>query len=170
MITNTNRDLVARLVDLLRREHGAVADFLVTLAELDRARGWRDMGYASLFDFLHRELGLSKGTAFYRKTAAKLVQQFPEVIEPLRDGRLCITSVVELARVITPENRREVLPRFFHCSKQEAKAVSVEIAPAQVAPHRDVVTALPGSMGPALEGLVETRSPPVQLVSNREHG
>jgi len=39
---------------------------------------------------LHRELGLSKGAAFYRKTAAELVQRYPEVIEPLRQGKLCM--------------------------------------------------------------------------------
>jgi hypothetical protein len=53
---------------------------------------------------------------------------------------LCISSVVELARVITPENSADVLPRFFHLSKQEAKAVAVEICPAAVVPRREVVT------------------------------
>ncbi|HEX7625145.1 MAG TPA: HNH endonuclease signature motif containing protein, partial [Anaeromyxobacteraceae bacterium] len=61
-------------------------------------------------------------------------------VEPLREGKLCITSVVELAKVITPENRREVVSRFFHASKREAKAVAAELRPAEAAPHRDVVT------------------------------
>ena len=68
-------------------------------------RRWLELGHSSLFYFLHRELGLSKGAAFYRKTAAELIQRFPEIVEPLRDGRLCLTSVVELAKVLTPENR-----------------------------------------------------------------
>jgi hypothetical protein len=137
---NDARDLTKRLAELLRREHGAMADFLVALADFDRERCWIGLGYTSLFHFLHRELGVSKGAAFYRKTAAELVQRYPEVIEPLRDGRLCISSVVELAKVITPENRRVVLPRFFHTSKQEAKAVAAELRPSEAPPHRDVVT------------------------------
>ena len=48
--------------------------------------------------------------------------------------------MVELARVITPENSADVLPRFFYLSKQEAKAVAVEICPAAVVPRREVVT------------------------------
>ncbi len=140
---NDTRDLTKRLAELLRREHGALADFLVALAEFDRERRWVELGHTSLFYFLHRELGLSKGAAFYRKTAAELIQRYPEVVEPLREGRLCITSVVELAKVITPENRGEVVPRFFHASKREAKAVAAELRPAEAAPHRDVVTALP---------------------------
>jgi len=39
------------------------------------------LGYSGLFYFLHRELGLSKGAAHYRKVAAELVQKFPEIVE-----------------------------------------------------------------------------------------
>jgi hypothetical protein len=113
-----------------------MADFLVALADFDRHRLWLELGHASLFAFLHRELGLSAGAAFYRKTAAELIQRLPEVVEPLRDGRLCLTSICELAKVITAANRAEVLPRFFHTSKQEAKAVAAEIAPREAAPGR----------------------------------
>jgi hypothetical protein len=132
-----------RLTDLLRREHGAMADFLVALADFDRGRLWVQLGHASLFDFLHQELGLSRGSAHYRKVAARLIQSFPEVVEPLRSGKLCMTVVLELAKVITPENRADVLPQFLGLSKQEAKAVAVEIRPAEVVPRKEMVTALP---------------------------
>jgi hypothetical protein len=101
------------------------------------------LGYSNLFEFLHRELGLSRGSAHYRKVAAQLVQRFPEVVEPLRSGKRCITIVLELAKVITPENRAEVLPQFLGRSKQEAMAVAVEIRPAEVVPREEMVTALP---------------------------
>jgi hypothetical protein len=106
-------------------------------------RLWEPLGYSSLFHFLHRHLGMSKGAAHYRKTAAELIQRVPEVAEPLRAGALCITSIIELAKVLTPENREEVLPRFLHCSRREAQAVSAELAPMEAAPHRTVVTAIP---------------------------
>jgi len=93
-----------------------MADFLVALADFDRRRGWAALGHASLWYFLHRDLGLSKGAASHRKVAAGLLQRFPGVEAPLRDGRLCLSSVVELSHVLTPENEAEVLPRFFHLS------------------------------------------------------
>jgi len=117
-----------------------MADFLVALADFDRERLWVQLGHASVFYYLHRDLKLSKGAAHYRKVAARLIQKFPELVTPFREGKLCITTVVELARVITPENSAEVLPRFFYLSKQEAKAVAVEICPAAVDPRREVVT------------------------------
>jgi hypothetical protein len=137
---NQARESSRRLADLLHRERGATADFLVALAEFDRQRLWVQLGHACLFDFLHRELGLSRGAAHYRKVAAHLVQRYPEMVEPLRDGKLCMTVVLEVARVITPENSAVVLPQFFHRSKQEAKAIAVEICPATVIPRREVVT------------------------------
>jgi hypothetical protein len=142
---NHARESSRRLSDLLRSEHGAMADFLVALAEFDRERLWVQLGHSSVFYYLHRDLGLSKGAAHYRKVAAHLIQRFPEVVGPLRDGRLCITSVVELARVITPENSAEIVPKFFHRSKQEAKAVAVGIRPAEVIPRREVVTEVPSA-------------------------
>jgi hypothetical protein len=134
------RESSRNLSALLRHEQGAMADFLVALADFDRRALWRELGHSCLFYYLQRELRLSDGAAHFRKVAARLIQRFPEVVLPLREGKLCITSIVELARVMTPENREETLPRFFHMSKRQAKAVAAEILPAAVVPRRVVVT------------------------------
>src|SRR5512145_1342836 len=156
------RELSDQLLDLLRREQGAMADFLVALADFDDRRLWLRLGYPSLFVYLHRELGLSKGASHFRKVAAALIRRFPEVVAPLRDGRLCLSSVVELARVLTPENRAEVLPRFFHASKQEAKEVAAELRPAEVIPARALVTELPPAPAVAAALPVDAQPPPRQ--------
>jgi len=136
----TARDLTLRLRDLLRREHGALVDFLLTLATFDERRLWAELGYGSLFDFLHRELRLSKGAAFYRKTAVVLVRDFPTVADALRDGRLCVMTVVEVARVLTPENSADLLPRFFGLSKREAKVLVASLLPVEAPPMRELIT------------------------------
>src|SRR6185369_3018990 len=139
---NDTRLLAKRLADLLAREHGALADFLVALAEFDRERRWLEMGHASLFSFLNRELGLSKGAASYRNAAAALIQRCPEVVAPLRSGKLCLSTVVELSRVLTPENQASVLPRFLGLSKWEAKVIAAELCPAESPQRRVVITAV----------------------------
>src|SRR5512142_2523367 len=139
-MTTSAREQSSHLADLLRREHVALADFLVALSEFDRARGWVELGYASLFDYLHRALGLSKGASFYRMTAARLVQEHPAVVEPLRDGRLCLTSVVALSKALAAGTLEDVLPRFFGLSTREAKAVTAEVVPETRVPLRTVVT------------------------------
>jgi hypothetical protein len=51
MDTTESRTFAARLADLLKHEHHAMADFLVALAEFDRKRGWLELGFSNLFDF-----------------------------------------------------------------------------------------------------------------------
>lgn len=147
----TARELASNLAVLLRREHAAMAEFIVALAEFDRERKWAELGHNSLFYFLKRELGLSDGAAFYRKTAAELIQRYPQIVEPLGDGRLCLSTLAEVAKVITPENCAETLPRFFNTSKRQAKEVAVDILPERAAPQRTIIrsaTAAPrGSSG-----------------------
>jgi hypothetical protein len=134
------RQLRDALKLLLRTEQAAMADFLVALAEFDRRRGWEPLGHANLFSFLVAELGLSKSAAYYRRSAAELLQVFPEVIEPLRAGRLCLSTIGELAKVLTKENRAVVTPRFFGLSSREAQELVAEFQPRHVPSTRMVVT------------------------------
>jgi hypothetical protein len=133
------RALTNHLVEMLRREHHAMADFILELAAFDQQKLWRELGHTSLFVFLRRELGLSAGAAQYRKTAAELVQRHPEVEDALRSGKLCLSSVIELAKVLTPENVAEVLPRFFGLSSRDAAAVAVSFRPVEHPPGREIV-------------------------------
>jgi 5-methylcytosine-specific restriction endonuclease McrA len=133
----TRRDELARL---LGRERAAAADFLLALADFDRRRGWERLGHASLFAFLTRELGLSSGAAQLRLSAARLVPRHPAVEAALRSGRLCISAVGQVARVLTPANEAEVLPRFLGCSAREAQEVAASILPCPAPPQRELVT------------------------------
>ncbi|ACL67394.1 HNH endonuclease [Anaeromyxobacter dehalogenans 2CP-1] len=132
-------EFTKRLVELLRSERHAMAEFLVALAEFDRRALWRERGHTSLFSFLRRELGLSAGAAQYRKTAAELIQRYPAVDGALREGKLCLSSVCELAKVVTTENFAEILPRFYGLSSRDAAEVAASIRPVENPPRREVV-------------------------------
>ncbi len=135
-------DHSAHLATLLGKERGDLADFLVSLADFDRKRLWLDLGYPTLWLYLIRELGLSSGAASYRKIGCELVQEFPEIVEPIRDGRLCFTTAFEVAKVLTRENVGDALPQFFHCSKRKAQEIVAGIRPVEAPPRRTVVTAV----------------------------
>ena len=159
------RRLRDELKHLLRTEQAAMAGFLVALADFDRRRGWEPLGHASLFSFLNVELGLSKGAAYVRSSAARLIQAHPEALVPLRDGRLCLSSVGELGRVATPDNFGEVLPRFFGCSSREAREVAAAIAPRESPPLRVQITRLvpATSVAPQWAQPTATASPATEL-------
>lgn len=153
------------LTRLLRREREAAADFLLALADFDRRRGWERLGHASLFAFLTKELGLSSGAAHLRLSAARLLPRHPAVEAALRTGQLCISSVGQLARVLTPENEAEVLPRFHGRSAREAAELVAELSPRPDQPRREVVTALArsvarrGSVSPGLAARAQGEFP-----------
>ncbi len=77
------------------------------------------------------------------------------MLEALREGKICFSVIIELSKVLTPENEAEVLPRFLHRSKTEAKAVTAELQP-QPVPKRTVVTVLPA---PVLARSIEATPP-----------
>jgi hypothetical protein len=153
---DTARELTAALAALLRREHDTLAEFLVALADFDNRRLWVELGHSSLFYFLHRELRLSKSAAQYRKVAAELIQEIPGVVEPLRRGDLCLTSIIEAAKVVTSENWETVLPRFYGLSRREAMEVVAALQPHPAPPVRTVVT-------PVRSGSVSRSEAPSQL-------
>ncbi len=161
----TARALTENLVSLLRREHEALAEFLIALADFDRRRAWVEMGHSSLFYFLHRELGLSLGAAQHRKVAAELIQKVPGAIEPLRRGQLCLTSIIEVAKVVTAENWEVILPRFYGLSRREATEVVAELQPHPTPPVRTLVTQIRST---AESRKVAAGSPVLTLEERRE--
>ena len=159
------RQLRDSLKTLLRKEQAAMADFLVALADFDLRRGWETLGHASLFAFLHVELQLSRSATFWRFSAARLLRRFPQVIEPLRDGRLCLTTAAELAKVLTEQNLSEVLPRYFHLSAREAAEVTAELHPRERPPLRTVVSMLaPGQHSMAKATVTEDPADALNLL------
>jgi hypothetical protein len=166
------RDLATRLSDLLSREHVAMAEFLVALADFDRRRAWEELGYTSLFTFLNRQLKLTNGPASFRAAAARLIQRVPEVVEPLRDGRICLSTMFEVAKVVTPENRAEVLPRFFGRSRDEAQELVAELLPNErpptktiIVPVRSAATSTPPRVSAEAAPAAPARSDPTTAVT-----
>jgi hypothetical protein len=80
---DTPRELSDRLAALLRRERSALAEFLVALSGFDARRAWAELGYASLFHYLHRESGMSKGSAQYRKPPVQLLNRRRRRLRPV---------------------------------------------------------------------------------------
>src|SRR5262249_52359356 len=147
-----------RVQELLARERASLVDFILALSHFNRVKGFRDLGFVSLWQYLHRELGLSETMAYYRKTAAELVERFPQVVELLRDGRLCITNLTKLAGVLTEENLDDMIIEVTGKPKREVERIVARLDPRPV--PKDVVrkqrAALPEaatSVNPALTQL-----------------
>src|SRR4030095_9866731 len=113
--------LTARLYELRGRERALLVEFLVYLAELDRRRLYLELGFSSLFAFCLEHLGLTRASTFRRTTAARLLQRFPVLAEYLADGRLCLTTLVELREVLDENRLDEILTRAAGRTEDEVE-------------------------------------------------
>jgi hypothetical protein len=91
--------------------------------------------------YLRRELGLSEAMASYRAAAAELVGRFPQMVEPLRQGRLCVTNLIKLRNVLTEANCEQVLAQVAGRSRREVELVAAVYHPRPVS--RDVLRPAP---------------------------
>ncbi|MFN0061283.1 MAG: HNH endonuclease [Myxococcaceae bacterium] len=132
-----------RLASLWAEERKACAAFLAALLEFDDKQAWRPLGYSGLFRYLAGSLGMSDSVAYRRLQAVRLARWCPEVLRALGDGRLCLSTLGEVEKVLRPNNWKEVLPRFFGTSKKEAEVLAAGLLPAAVLPKRDVIVPLP---------------------------
>jgi uncharacterized low-complexity protein len=157
------RQILHHHLNLVRTERSCLADLLLSVGDFEHRGLHRVLGHAGIFDYLHRDLGMSRGMAHYRMVASRLLRRFPEVEKPVRDGRLCLTTIVEVARVMTEENRSDVLPRFFGLSRKEARLVAVEVAPSAVVPRRTVISTVAAPAVANPQGALGSRSSTVEL-------
>jgi hypothetical protein len=133
--------LVARLAALLKGEREAMTNFLLHLAEVDRRRLHLELGYPSLFDYLVRAHGFSKGAAFRRMTGARLLRRYPQAAAMLRDGRLSLTTLAALRDVLDEAQADALLGRACGRTKEEVEAIVAALRP-RPAP-RDAIRPLP---------------------------
>jgi hypothetical protein len=97
-------------------------------------------------------------------SAARLLQRFPALAEAIRDGRRCLSTTAELAKVATDENWTEVAPRFFGRSAREAQEVVAELQPRANPPLRAVVTSVSISLRNAEPAEATPHSRPTALL------
>jgi 5-methylcytosine-specific restriction endonuclease McrA len=118
---------------LLQDERNSLVAGILALSRFDRDKYFVDIGYPSFWAFLTRELKLSEALAYSKMTAARMVQEFPQVVGPLRDGSLCITHLVKLAKVMTEENCQQLLDE---ATGKSTRAVEKMVAREDPKPER----------------------------------
>ncbi|MFN0063337.1 MAG: HNH endonuclease [Myxococcaceae bacterium] len=131
------------LASLWAEEMKACGAFLSALREFDEKEAWKPLGYSGLFRYLTCALGMSEAVAYRRLQAVRLSKWCPEVVSAIVDGRLCFSVLSEVSKVATPNNWKEVLPRFFGASKKQALALAAGLLPADAAAMRDVIVPMP---------------------------
>ncbi len=119
-------EIESRLRRLLGDERVVQVDFLLCLEEFDRVKGYEDLGYATLWDYCRRKLGLLDCAIARRVQSMRILRRFPVAEGYLRDGRLCMTGIGMLEKVLTAGNHVEMLDRASRKSTPEIAKIAVE--------------------------------------------
>src|ERR1700754_4929392 len=133
--------LVRRVLEIRKEERSLLVELLRYLAELDRRKAVLAMGFPSLFSFCTEALGLTKASAFRRTTAARLVARFPLAADYLADGRLNLTTLVELRDVLEEGRLLEILERAAGRTEEQVKELVAALRPQPALP--DLLRKLP---------------------------
>jgi hypothetical protein len=146
----SDTELLANTRGLIGRSNQVFAALLAHLGEVEARGLHRSRACSSLYAYCIYELRLSEDAAVRRVAAARLVRQFPELLDAVAAGELHLTGLLMLGPHLTRENHREVLARAKHRTKKEiAKLVRI-LDPLPEVPAR--IEAL----GPAPRGVVAT--------------
>ncbi len=167
----TTETLARRLGELALAERRIQVEFLLHLDEFDRRRAYLEAGYGSMWEHCLRALHLREGAAGRRIGAMRVLRRFPTLTEPLRDGRLCLSTISLLGQVLTDQNLEEFVTRAAHKTKEEVDHLVATLrprpapregirqlpSPSRITPAASVATALP--LGPTSPGTLARALP-----------
>jgi len=135
-----DRDLLSSLSCLARNERSAIAEVVLYLHHLDKRGLYRDAGYGSLFSYCTEKLKYSEGAACRRIAAARALSTSPELYTLLKEGQMTLCAVSQIAKVITPENKGDILRDTAGKTKLEVQKITSDYCEAKK-PSREKIRA-----------------------------
>src|SRR5579884_4170532 len=115
-----------------RTERGSRVEVLLALVEFERRKLHLELGYDSLWAYCTKVLHYDEGETYLRTRSVHLLRQFPKLADALREGRLSMTTLVELGKVLTPDNFDALFERAAGRSKLEMQQLVASIRPTEV--------------------------------------
>lgn len=141
-----DQELLTQIKTFVQSERDLLVKILHHLREIERRRLFSDLGYKSLFDYAVGELKYSEGQAGRRIQAMRLLKDLPELEAKIATGVLSLSNVqqaqtffrdvqaAEPRRIITLQEKRDVLEKLEHKSVREGQKELFKINPSQALP------------------------------------
>ena len=87
-------------------------------------------------EYCIHELGYGESSAWRRVRVARVIKEFPEVYDLMKASKFSFSAVLQVANVLTPENKQELLPRVVMKSKSEIDKILAEYQAPLVIPDQ----------------------------------
>ena len=125
----SDRELLARIEKMRRREHLSSIEILLHLNEVERRKLHLKLSYSSLYDYCVKHLRYSSSGASRRVAVARCIRQHPDVLDLLRSQKLNVTGVSLVASVLTRYNKAELLESIQDKTQSEIDAIASRYRP-----------------------------------------
>lgn len=99
-----------RIKSLAAQERELLCEIIEAIQEINRCKGYLELGYPSLFAYLHEGVGFSEGSAYRRIEAARLVTEIPETLTDIKSGGLKLTQVALVQQAAREKLKSSSLP------------------------------------------------------------
>lgn len=131
-----DRELLASLESLCRREREITLDVLRHLNEVEGRKLHLRLGYSSMFGYCTQALRYSESAAGRRIAAARCLRRVPRIEALLVRREISLMSLGLIAGILTQENAPELLLRVRGKSKLEVERIVAEYRPEVVVRDR----------------------------------
>jgi 5-methylcytosine-specific restriction endonuclease McrA len=128
----SDRQLLNRLSQLVRKERELSLEILPHLIEVENRKLYRNLGYSSMFVYCTERLGYSESSANRRIYAARALRKCPGAHRYLREGRVNLGTLALAWQHITPELLEEIRDKSY----RQVQAIVSRFNPMNK--HRDI--------------------------------
>jgi hypothetical protein len=132
MSEKSARELDQQLAHELTIERGHTITTIFLVAEIVRRETFVELGYSSIWDYLRRVHKQSDTMIHYRTRCAEAIRRFPQVVEPLRSGRLCMTTLAKLTEIMNESSCDALLAEALGKSKRDVERMIAREQPREV--------------------------------------
>ena len=115
--------LHAKAIHLSKEFKRVEADLVDVLQKIDEQKIFRKMGFASLFVYATKSLGLSESVAYGLISVSRKSKEIPELKVAVSQGTLSLTQAKRITSVLTKENAPELIEKAKTMSQREIERV-----------------------------------------------
>jgi hypothetical protein len=119
-----------------KRLKTAESELIGLLNKIDSSRGFVELGYPSLFSYVHRCLGLSEASTQALILVSRAAKKAPALIAAIAAGEITVSKAKTIAKVLNERNQEQWLAMARSSSTRELEKAVADVRPEAPKPEK----------------------------------
>lgn len=120
-----------RAIECVKNFKAAESELISILQRIDEKKGFRLLGYTSLFAYATKALQLSESHAYTLITVSRKASEIPELKKAISEGLITTNGARRIASVITQDSKDRWIEKAAVLTQRELEREIVRVAPEQ---------------------------------------